>query len=103
MAFDVSEKPVISKRTLDDDNVIVIIDTESKSVKIESRIIDEYSTGKKFIQRIPVVLRDERKGNAGYTNAINEILPDDDAVQWTNPRQTFINLIMQVLERELAQ
>ena len=96
MPFEISEKPVIAKRTLDSDKLIISIDNEKKRMDIEVILEDTYE-GKGVVTRSRprITIRDtNRHGEAQFTNALNEILPDDDHVIWTNPRQTFVNLVM---------
>jgi len=103
MPFDISEKPVISKRQLDDTKVIIQINTESNDMSITAVMEDTYETGALTRSRPTVVLRDERReGDAKYTNALNRLLPTAPKDPWTNPRETFINLAMQILSEEIV-
>jgi hypothetical protein len=102
MPFDVSEKPIIAKRQLDDTKIIIQIDTEAKDMHIEAVMEDIYDSGAITRSRPRIILRDEREGDAKYTNALNRLLPTAPKDPWTNPRETFINLAMQILSEEIV-
>jgi len=105
MPFEISEKPIIAKRTLDSSKVVIGIDTEKNRLDIETILEDTYE-GKGTVTRTRprITVRDlPREGEAEFTNALNEILPDDDHVVWTNPRQTFIDLVMKYTAKVISK
>jgi hypothetical protein len=102
MPFDISEKPVISKRQLDDTKITVTINMETETIRIEAILEDQYESGAITRSRASLPLRDERTGDAKYTNALNRLLPTAPKEPWTNPRETFINLAMQILSEEIV-
>jgi hypothetical protein len=103
MPFDISEKPVISKRQLNDSTFSITIDAQTKKISISATLEDEYNSGAITRTRIPpILLRDGRDGDAKYTNALNRLLPTAPKDPWTNPRETFINLAMQILSEEIV-
>lgn len=103
MAFEISEIPIISSRHLDDTKFSITINTETKDIKVEGVLVDEYSTGKITRQRIEDWFRDKPRGEAEYTNALNYLLPDDDAVVWTNPRKIIIAKIMELINERASR
>ena len=97
MAFEVTEVPIIAKRTLNESSIVLTINTEAKFIQIDCIVEDLYSTGKIFRHRFPIMLRDEKNGDASYTNALNAILPKGAT------RTAFITNVLTVLKDEIVK
>ena len=106
MAYNISKIPVIVKRSLDNDKFTLKLDTGSKKITIKAIMQDEHSVdggpNKISLSRPKAVFKD-RGDQSDFTDAINQLLPDDDEVIWTNPMKTFKSKLMVLLEEDIQK
>ena len=107
MAYNISKIPVIVKRSLDDDNFTLKLNTESKKIVIKAIMQDEHmidgSENKISLSRPKAIFRDRGDEQLDYTNAINKLLPDDDEVTWINPMKTFKSKLMELIKEDIQK
>lgn len=101
MPFDLTEKPVIEKRTLLD-NLIFDLDMEKGRLSIEGVLEDKYDTGIVTKSRPRCLLRASDEGTE-YLDALNELLPEIAVVPWQNPKKIFSDKLLEILARSIVK
>lgn len=98
MAYDLSEKPNIKKRNLDNTKLSFAVNLEKPKLGIVGFLNTEYDNDKNTVtvERPSIELR-----GTECLEALDRILPDDDSIIWTNPRKTLNKLLVTVLKENV--
>lgn len=83
--MEITNKPTIRKRVLSEETLSLSFDLERNMLSAEAVLDTEFEAAKDADRRTRP--RQRLRGEEA-TAALDEILPDDENVVWTNPRKT---------------
>ena len=95
--IELTDIPVITKRKIDSENIRFAFDQQTKKISIEFNFETQYDGDTPpQIDRKHMLVRD-----LDYDYAFDALFPNDDAVIWTNPQQTFLTSILNLIKSKL--
>jgi len=94
--IDLEEAPVITKRKIDTGNLRFAFDMQTRKLSIEFNYETQFSGD----TQAQVIRKHMMLRNDDYDYAFDELFPNDDEVVWTNPQQTFLTSILNLIKNK---